>query len=221
MADRPKLTEKQKRFVAEYAADPNAVQAYFRAFGRVTSRGVRRSYHGASRAAQRLLKNDSIKAEVTAAVRAHARACGVTARRTIREIALLAYADPDDLYEPDPATGLPVPRPWRDIPPHARRTIAAVKVKRRRRTVAEEEWEYEELEFKTHSKDAALDKLCRRLNLYRDIPPLEVILGALNPELAAAVRAELAAAVRGGGGEGDAGVGVGGRLPPRPGPADG
>jgi len=204
--DRPKkLTDKQKRFVAEYAADPNAVQAYFRAFGRITSRGVRRSYHGASRAAQRLLKIDSIKSELDAAIREHARRCGVSARRTIREIAAIAYADPDDIYGPDPTTGFPVPRPWKDIPPAARKVIASVKVKRNRRVNGDEEWEYEELEYRTHSKDAALDKLCRRLNLYRDIPPLEVILGAITPELAAAVRAELAAAVRAGGSPGNAG----------------
>lgn len=193
---RPKLTANQKRFVAEYAIDRNAVQAYFRAFGRATAKGKRRSYKGAAESARVLLENPGIQSELRAAEREHRRRCRVDADRINRELAAIAFADPDDCYEPDEQNhGLPSPRPWRDVPPAARKAIASVKVKRRRlKTEDDETWEIEELEYRHHDKGAALDKLCRRLGLYRDLPPLETILAALPPELAGQVRAAILAA---------------------------
>jgi len=167
--ERPKLTVRQRRFVEEYAADPVAVQAYFRAFGRTTNRGTRRTYGGASKSALRLLQNDVIKAEIEAAQAAYERRTRVSKARTLREIAAIAFADPADVYAPDPANGgLPMPRPWDEVPVGARKAISSVKIKRRRlKDKGDEatEWELEELEYKFHSKDAALDKLCKRLGL--------------------------------------------------------
>lgn len=196
---RSKLTANQKRFVAEYVIDRNAVQAYFRAFGRDTRGDKRRSYMAAAKSAERLVKHPQIAAEIRAAEREHRRRCRVDAERINRELAAVAFADPDDLYEPDPHNhGLPTPRPWRDVPPAARKAVASVKVKRRRRKSADDEvWEIEELEYRCHPKLDALDKLCRRLGLYQDLPPLEAILAALPLGLADAVRAALAAALSG------------------------
>jgi hypothetical protein len=56
----PTLTEKQLRFACEYAADPNATQAYRRAFGSC-------SYNMARTEGPRLLANPAVKAEINAA----------------------------------------------------------------------------------------------------------------------------------------------------------
>lgn len=169
-AKKPSLTPKQRRFVEEYAAsDGNAVQAYFRAFGRKNKDGKKRSYVGASVAATRLLKDASIAAELQAAQEAYAKAMRVSKMRSLRELAALAFADPDDLYEPDPdSNGLPRPRSWADIPAAARKAIASVKVKRKRLRAGKDktEWEVEEVEYRLHSKTEALDKLCRKLGFY-------------------------------------------------------
>lgn len=166
---RDHLTTKQRRFVAEYAADGNAVQAYFRAFGRHTSKGKPRSYKSAQVASSRLLSNAMVAAEVEAANAEHAARVGVDKDRVLRELAALAFADPGDVYRADPANdGLPTPRAWDDIPPAARRAIQATKIKRRRLKEKGEatQWEVEEIEYKFHSKTDALDKLCKRLGLY-------------------------------------------------------
>jgi len=223
----PALTANQKRFVAEYAVDRIAVQAYFRAFGRNTSKGKRRAYFAAAEQARRLLEKPEIQAELEAAATVHRRHCRTDANRINRELAAIAFADPDDLYEPDPQNhGLPAPRPWRDIPPHARRAVQSVKIKRRRLVSKErdadgkpvlEAWEVEELEYRLYPKTDALDKLCRRLGLYKDLPPLEMILAALPPELAGPVRAAIAASVLAASGAGGGSVGAGGS--PQAGPA--
>lgn len=169
------LTAKQKRFVEEYAADPNATQAYFRAFGRYTSAGKKRSYRSAQKAASRLVSDVIISAEIEAANAAHARRIRISKARVLRELAALAFADPDDLYEPDPQNGgLAMPRAWRDIPPSTRKAVQSVKVKRRKlKQLGEDDgdgpaavWEVEELEYRLHPKLDALDKLCKRLGLF-------------------------------------------------------
>lgn len=167
---RGKLTLKQRRFVEEYAADPNAFQAYVRAFGRYTSKGVLRSYGAAREQARRLLTKPDIQAEIAAAQEAWAARVGVTKERVLSELAALAFADPDDVYEPDSDNGgLPAPKSWRDLPPAARKAIQSVKVRRKRLKADRDsvtQWEVEELEYRFHSKTDALDKLCKRLGFY-------------------------------------------------------
>jgi phage terminase small subunit len=183
---KPGLTLKQRRFVEEYAADPNAVQAYFRAFGRLTSKGKRRTYGGAAKSAQRLLQNDAILSELSAALDAWRKRVEVTKERVLAEVAALAFADPDDLYEPDEDNrGLPKARAWRDIPVAARKALQSVKIKRRRLVSDEDEtaWEVEEVEYRHHSKPAELDKLCKRLGFYDQDVAAE--LAALRAQLEA------------------------------------
>lgn len=193
------LTLKQRRFVEEYAADGIAVQAYFRAFGRSTSRGKRRTYRGAQNASSVLLSNPIIQAELAAAQDVWKKRIGIDKERVLNELAAVAFADADDVYEPDEANrGLPIPRPWRDIPPATRKAIQSVKIKRKRLVSDEDEtaWEIEELEYRFHPKMDALDKLCKKLGLFADLPALEVLLGGLPANIAAIVRASLADAVR-------------------------
>ncbi len=166
---RSKLTLKQRRFVEEYAADGNAVQAYFRAFGRDTKEGKRRSYKAAQVQATRLLENPIIQSEISAVNDAHSKRIRVDKERVLAELAALAFSDPDDIYESDDDNGgLPRPKRWRDVPPLARKAIQSVKVKRKRLANDSDEtaWEIEELEYRFHSKTDALDKLCKRLGFY-------------------------------------------------------
>jgi phage terminase small subunit len=166
---RSTLTLKQRRFVEEYAADGNAVQAYFRAFGRETTKGNRRSYRGAQSQASVLLSNPIILAELEQANGEYARRVRVDKERVLAELAALAFSDPDDIYEPDPDNNdLPAPKRWRDIPAMARKAIQSVKVKRRRLKGDKDAtaWEVEELEYRFHSKTDALDKLCKKLGFY-------------------------------------------------------
>ena len=169
--DKPRLTAKQKRFVEEFAADGNAVQAYFRAFGRKTARGKKRSYDAAKTHAAELITKPHLLAEIEAANADYARKTRVSKLRTIREIAIIAYMDPDDVFEDNPDdSGRPIVRPWKDIPPAARRTILGMKFKRKSLVSPDDEttWEVEEIEIKFHSKDTALDKLCKKLGFYAD-----------------------------------------------------
>lgn len=169
-----RLTAKQKRFVEEYAADGNAVQAYFRAFGRLTSKGKRRSYKAAQSSSSLLLSNPIIAAEIGVANDVHAKRVRVSKQRVMRELAALAFSDPADLYEPDPANGnLPTPRPWDEVPPAARKAIQSVKIKRRRLAGGggkddTTEWEIEEVEYRLTPKGPELDKLCKKLGFYED-----------------------------------------------------
>lgn len=171
-AKKPRLTPNQRRFVEEYAGDDgNAVQAYFRAFGRLTRDGKRRSYVAARKQASDLLTLPHIQAEIKAAQDAYAAKVRVSKLRVIRELAAIAFADTGDLFEPDPDNaGLPRPRPWGDVPTATRRAVQTVKVRRKRLKSDRDEttWEVEEIDFKFHPKGDALDKLCKRLGIYDD-----------------------------------------------------
>jgi phage terminase small subunit len=168
-ADPPKLTEKQRRFVAEYAADPNATQAYLRAFGRLKSNGKTRSMKVASESARRLLAKPEIQAELEAANAEYAQRTRVSKQRVLREAAAVAFADPADAFDPDPQGGPLLARPLHQIPAATRRAIQSVKVKRRRIAGNKDEiYEVEEVEYKFASKLDALDKLCKRLGFYSD-----------------------------------------------------
>lgn len=170
MADpSPKLTEKQRRFVAEYAADPNAVQAYFRAYGRTKADGKTRSYGVAAESARRLLQKPEIQAELEQAQAEYASRTRVSKGRVLREVSAVAFADPADAFDPDPNGGPLLARPLHKIPAATRRAIQSVKVKRRRIAGnGSEVYEVEEVEYKFASKLDALDKLCKRLGFYTD-----------------------------------------------------
>ena len=168
-----KLNAKQRRFVEEYAADKNATQAYFRAYGRKTQKGTKRTYHSAQSAASQLLSNVMIQAELAIAEKAYRDRTRVSKDRVIREIAALAFYDNDDIFEPDPNNNnLPTPRPWDEIPIAARKAIQSVEIDRKR-LVSDEDgtaWEIEKIRYKMAPKSAELDKLCKKLGFYRDEP---------------------------------------------------
>lgn len=159
MAEVSSLTEKQLRFAHEYVAEPNATQAYLRAFGG--------TYHTARNEGAKLLANPCVAQEIEAARRAWSKRCRVSFQRTVRALATIAFADPADLYEADPENcGLPKPRPWNEIPAAARKNIKSIKFKRRK--LASKDacvYEIEELDYKVADKEWALGKLCEYMGV--------------------------------------------------------
>ncbi len=168
------LTQKQRRFIEEYVADGtsstgNAVQAYFRAFGRVTLKGKRRSYKGAQAQSSLLLSNPIIASEVAAAQKEYADRIRVSKARVLAETACVAFADVADAFDRDPQGGPLVAKALHDIPAATRRAIQSVKFKRRRlKGDPGEVYEVEEVEYKFASKMDALDKLSKKLGFYAD-----------------------------------------------------
>lgn len=110
------LTEKQLRFAHLVAANPNATEAYARAFGN-------ESRAAASVEGSKLLKMPAV-AELVSALRQELLArFNVTNERIVEEYARIAFLDPADFYD-DHGKLLPVLQ----MPEHARRAIAALDV---------------------------------------------------------------------------------------------
>lgn len=190
-----KLTTKQKHFVAEYVIDRNGVQAYFRAFGSNTSKGKPRSYFAAGEQARRLLKKPEIRRELQAAEEDYQRRTRVSKLRVLKELAMLAFVDPADAYEPDPGGGQDIPRPMSKIPAATRRALSASRTKRRRIVgEGQELYEVEEVEYKFGGKQAALEALCKKLGLFKGDEKGDGLAG-----LTEAQKVELLRAILGGG----------------------
>lgn len=175
MAATTELTEGELRFCVEYAADPNATQAYCRAFPNVKETS-------ASVLAVRLLAKVKVRAHVRKLRAGYARQVGVDALRTLRETATVAFADIGDLFEPDPDNGgLPKPRDWKDVSPLVRKAVQSVKINRRRLRNKKDstQWEVESLEYKLFPKLDAIKTLCQHLGLTHDAPAIREALEEL------------------------------------------
>lgn len=162
MADSATLSEKELRFCAEYAAEPNATQAYLRAYDC--------AYTTANTEGCKLLVKPCIAAEIEAARKEYRRTCGVKFAKVVRKLAAIAFNDPDDFFEADADNcGLPKPRPWAKIKPRARKNILTVKLKRKRLRSAKKNddclYEIEELDYKMLDPMAALALLCQYLGV--------------------------------------------------------
>jgi phage terminase small subunit len=193
---KPRLTPDEERFVEEYLIDRNGTAAYIRVHP-----GAKRSTAGTE--SYRLLKKPQIAKEVKAASRELRRACKTSAAAEVRKLALLANYDIGGAFDLT-ADGWVI-LPPRLIPYEVRQAIVGVKFKKRYERGADGKPELvEDVEYKFADKLAARDKLMRHLGLYNDLPPLEVLLAALPPDLAEAVRTALAAKVHAGGSDQDA-----------------
>jgi phage terminase small subunit len=180
------LTERERRFVEEYISDPNATQAYRRAF-------KTKSYVTAKTEGCRLLTNPNIATEIEAGRRMQAKRIRMSADHTLREVARIAFADASDLFD-DEEKLLPI----RKVPIHTRRAIQSVKVKRQKvygdrsqPPVGEEDI----IEIKLASKDAALGRLMKHQGLVKELPPLEVLLGLFPEQVRERIRQMLAETV--------------------------
>ncbi|MBA4192521.1 MAG: hypothetical protein C0467_31525 [Planctomycetaceae bacterium] len=187
------LTAKQEAFVSEYLVDQNGTQAYHRAFPRCSLRTARTE-------AAKLLALPRIRAEIAAARRELSKRAKVTAAKIICEIAAVAFFDPLDLFEHSPTSFRF--RNFREVPYGSRQVITSFKAKRVRTrtttaagtTVTET---VEILSVKWADKLRALDMLMRHHGLYKDLPPLEVLLAMLPKGMGDAVREQLQREVAG------------------------
>ena len=138
MVDRP-ITYKQERFIEEYCVDCNATQAAIRA-------GYAES--GAHVNGHRLLRNDKILPFILEKQKELGEECHVEAKEVIEEIKKLAFANMQD-YTSINANG----KPEIDLSRMTRDQAAALS-------------EITNRGIKFHSKDSALEKLCKHLGLY-------------------------------------------------------
>lgn len=175
------LSELRQRFVREYLIDRNGVQAYIRA-------GYKARGHAAEANASRLLRNAEVAAAIAAAEAERARRTEITADRVIQELARIGLADPRRLMKWGPA-GVKL------LDSAAITEADAAAVESVSQTITESG---ETIRLKCHSKPAALKLLGEHLGIFKERDPLEVLLGSLPSELAAAVRRELGRLLAGG-----------------------
>lgn len=194
MAEGRALTPKQQRFVEEYLLDLNASKAAARAGFSPAS---------APKIGWQLLEKTRIKAAIQAALDARSLRTQTTADEVVRELRILAFSDVTHYaVNGDGKVVLA-----RRAPFWAKRALSSVKQKkratRRRGTDDLEDVEYE-TEIKLWNKPEALKLLAQHLGILKapELPPLEVVLAALPPDVAGALRPILAAALSGRAGEG-------------------
>lgn len=190
------LNDTERRFLAEYLVDENAVRAYTTIYPDV-------SYLTAAQRGSRLVKKVNVAAELQAYRQAAAKRCRLRADNSLRENGFIAHSDMIELVHPDTNQLLPI----RKIPLATRRAIKKVKVRRERvdrrtttsrrgvaTTVTVDTTIHEqELEYEFHDKNAALAREFRYLGMETSLPPLDAVLALLPVDLANQVRDALAA----------------------------
>lgn len=145
------VPERMRRFAEEYLVDLNAAAAYKRAGYKVTTE------RAAFAAASRLLTNVKVQMELRAARERQEKRLALAADKTLQEHALIAFSDIGEII--DFSGPQPKLRPANEIPAHARRAIASMKVSRVIYGSGNEAKEVEVTEFKLWNKIEALNKL--------------------------------------------------------------
>ena len=141
-----KLTAKQKKFVEEYLIDLNATQAAIRA-------GY--SPNTAQEQSSRLLSNVMVKNEIDKAMAQRSRRTGISQDRVLRELAKIAFVNPNDVINFSDAT-------VKMTSEENLAAIASVKVKK----IPGEYGDATEREIKLCDKLKALDLLGKHLGIY-------------------------------------------------------
>ena len=149
------MTEKQKRFIAEYMIDLNATQAAIRA-------GY--SPKTANEQGARLLVNVSIQTELQKAMAERSRRTGISQDRVILELARIAFVNPKDVI--NTKTGEVIENASADD----LACIQSVKVK----TMDGDKGFSEEREVKLNDKLRALEMLGKHLGMWNDKVNLDV-----------------------------------------------
>lgn len=139
-----KLTEKQKRFVAEYLVDLNATQAAIRA-------GY--SPKTANRIGSQNLSKVDVQTEIEKRRASLRNKLEITQEKVIEELAAVAFANGADFAQVT-KTGLVRIIPTEDIPQDKRKAIASIK-----------EGQYG-TEVKVHDKVKALELLAKHLGMF-------------------------------------------------------
>lgn len=143
-----KLTAKQKKFVEEYLIDLNATQAAIRA-------GY--SPNTAQEQSSRLLSNVMVKNEIDKAMAERSRRTGISQDRVLRELAKIAFVNPNDVINFRDAT-------VKMTSEENLATIASVKVKE----IPGEYGNATEREVKLYDKLRALDLLGKHLGMFKE-----------------------------------------------------
>lgn len=154
-----KLTPKQERFVEEYLVDLNATQAAIRA-------GY--STKTANEIGNENLAKPSIRACIDQAMAERSRRTGINQDRVIRELARLAFVNPDDVMNLNRATVK------EDASVEDLAAIQSVKVK----LSSSENGEMVEREVRLNDKLKALELLGKHLGMFKD----KVEVSVLNEE---------------------------------------
>lgn len=152
------LTAKQQLFAKEYLIDLNATQAAIRAGYNPNS---------ANEQASRLLAKSNIRAYIDIQIAERSKRTGVNADRVIRELALIAFADPANVIDFENATILS--NATRDDTA----AIASVKV-RCFQTTNGKGFEHE---IRMVDKIRALELLCKHLSMFTNKASLELNTG--------------------------------------------
>ena len=142
------LTAKQKKFIEEYLIDLNATQAAIRA-------GY--SPNTAQEQSSRLLSNVMVKNEIDKAMAQRSRRTGISQDRVLRELAKIAFVNPNDVINFSDAT-------VKMTSEENLAAIASVKVKK----IPGEYGDATEREVKLYDKLRALDLLGRHLGMFKD-----------------------------------------------------
>lgn len=185
---RRKLTDNQKLFIAEYLVDRNATRAYLAAYPNV------KKVHTAEQAGSRLLRNVKVATAIDKAIEKKEKQLEISADRVIKESARLAFFDPRKLFDENGN-----PKSIHELDDDTAACIGGIDIVER--SVGDKE----DLEFETvkkikiWDKNSAIDKLGKYFKLFTDRvqhgfdeQALELILAALPPEYAKAVKAKLA-----------------------------
>ena len=149
------LNPKQQRFCEEYLIDLNATQAAIRAGYSVKT---------ANEQGARLLVNVSVSREIERLQAVQSRRTGITADRVIRELAKIAFVDPDRVINADDGTIKA------DATDEDKAAIQGVKVKRSS-SVNGDSFENE---VRLYDKTKALELLGKHLGLFTDKVDLNV-----------------------------------------------
>lgn len=140
-----KLTPRQQKFVQEYLVDLNATQAAIRA-----GYSARR----ASELGWQLLQKPTVIEAIAVEQQARSARTGITADRTLQELALIGFSDLTDFVE---WSGQTITlKNSADLDPIKRRAIAEISQTK------------DGLKIKLHDKKGALDSLARHQGLFND-----------------------------------------------------
>lgn len=139
------MTPNQQRFIQEYLVDLNATQA-----------AIRSGYspHRAHVQASVLLANRKIAEAIALEQQARAVRTGITADRTLQELAILGFSDLTDFVE------------WDGQTVTLKNSADLDKV--RRRAIAEISQTKDGVKIKLHDKKGALDSIARHLGMFND-----------------------------------------------------
>ena len=168
------LTDRQRAFIDEYVANPNA---------RLAAEKAGYSKKTASRIGPELLGKPWVRAEIERRQRKAAEKHDVTAERVVEELARVAMADPRKLFREDGS-----PKPVQELDDQTAAALSRVSV----RSIPGSEAQV--LEYRLIDKNQALDKLMKHVGGYKADNEQRGMFGTLDRDTLKALREQVQAA---------------------------